>query len=246
MGLEDITKSITSLSDVIADWLRYLRHPLKCCEELLRDLQTEEEKIKRGITNWATTFVMTLIILLPIYYLIGIDLKKVEFFLPAFLILFLNFLFYCVAIQVGFRRTKIQSLFSDTFLIYSVTTSCYTPLYNLIGFPTTLRLLTTLRDTKILHLGLQDTIKTVYLSLSSSASLENQTFIILSLFLIPLCCIPLVLFAEAASKHYAVSRQKIFSSLTFSVAVIAQVPCAALLFLYYVIIYIFASGPTPK
>src|SRR5271166_3384972 len=140
MGLEDLTKNITSLSAVIADWLRYLRRPLKCCEELLRDLPTEEQKIARGITVWLTTFIITLVILLPLYYLIGIDLKQVEFFLPAFLILFLNFLSYCVAIQIGFRMAKIQSLFSDTFLIYSVTVSCYAPLYTLLGFPLTWRL----------------------------------------------------------------------------------------------------------
>ncbi|HKM57578.1 MAG TPA: hypothetical protein VJX28_02455 [Chthoniobacterales bacterium] len=43
----------------------------------------------------------------------------------------------------------------------------------------------------------------------------------LAFLLFPLSFIPLVLFAEAASRHYSVSRERILSSFSLSLAVLA-------------------------
>jgi uncharacterized integral membrane protein len=103
MELADLTKNFGSLSNLLTDWLNCLRHPLKCCEQQLLELETEDAKIKRAVSTWMTSFVITLVILLPLYALIGIDLKKVEFHLPAFVILFLSFLCSGMASHIGFR-----------------------------------------------------------------------------------------------------------------------------------------------
>ncbi len=111
MELTDLTKIFGSFGNLLTDWLDYLRHPLKCCEQQLLELETENAKIKRAISVWMTSFVISLVILLPSYALIEIDLKNAQFHLPAFVILFLTFVSGSAAFHIGFRQAKISSQF---------------------------------------------------------------------------------------------------------------------------------------
>jgi uncharacterized integral membrane protein len=244
MELADLTKNFGSLSNLLTDWLNCLRHPLKCCEQQLFELETEDAKIKRAVSTWMTSFVITLVILLPLYALIGIDLKKVEFHLPAFVILFLSFLCSGMASHIGFRLARINSQFADTFLIQAITVSCYTPLLTLMGYPSYLRLLMAMKEAKVHHLGMVDTLKGIFTPTRGDDI--GAIFEMLGSVLLPLAFFPIAVFAEATSRRYAVNRAKILSSLSFSTAVLYSLPSVALSALYFFVIYIFTGEQATK
>jgi len=245
MGIDDIKKTFASVSDLLSDWLRFLRRPFASCEQELSSQSTDDGKIKRAVSIWVTSFIISLIILLPLYSLMGIRLENLEFQLPACVILFLSFLSSCAVIHVGLRWSKIDSQFADTFLIQAITLSTYTPLLYIIAYPSNYRVMSVLKDAKVRHLGFGETLQAMFAQPIHPSAYDTATQAYAGIFMF-LAIVPVAIFAEAASRHYAVKRSRVLSSLSFSTVVGGILPSAILSALYFFVIYTFTVDSSSK
>src|SRR5208283_4498760 len=125
MGINDLKKAFGSLSDVLVEWLTYIRNPLRSCTRLLSTSEEDQSKIKLAINIMIVNFVISLIILTPLYYFVGISFKSLEFHLPAFFLSAVTVLWGAAAFHIGFHIFRIESHFADTLLIYSICVGCY-------------------------------------------------------------------------------------------------------------------------
>ena len=58
--------------------------------------------------------------------------------------------------------------------------------------------------------------------------------------------VPIAIFAEAASRHYAVRRSRVLSSLSFSTVLGGILPSVMLAALYFFVIYMFTVDSSSK
>jgi hypothetical protein len=245
MGINDLKKAVDSLSDALVEWLTYIRNPLRSCTRLLSTSEEDQSKIKLAINIMTVNFVISLIILTPLYYFVGISFKSLEFHLPAFLLSAVTVLWCAAAFHIGFRIFSIESRFEDTLLIYSICVGCYSPIVIFVSYPAAMQFVIALKDARVHQLGFEGTFS-VYMALQDNASPIANLSKTLGGLMVPVSLVPLGLFAEAISKQYAVSRRNVLSSMSFSMGVVAILPGLALSLLYYVLIYIFASDQIPK
>lgn len=240
MELSDLLKAFGSIRELLVVWLNCLRNPLQLCDLEFINLGNEDARLKRAISVWTVSFALTLVVLLPVYAVVGIGLKSFEFHLSTFLIFFLSFLCSGFFFHIGFLWSGIKSKFVDTFLIQAITVSCYTPLTTLMYYPSYLRLMSSIHDAREHRVSIAEALGYI----SGKQSRGDEPFTYLSILFLPVALVPLVIFAQAVSKRYGVHRAKVLSSLSFATAVLVPISNGVFNAFYHLFIYIFSQDHT--
>jgi hypothetical protein len=241
VDLDDIRKGMDAIADLVVQWIQYIRDPRGSAIRLLAEVEPEQSRIRRAMGIWVISFVLSLLILTPVYSSVGIGFKNFEFQLVAFLFLTGTLICAGACMHIGFNRYGIRSKFGDTLLVYTVFFGCYSPLFNLLGYPYLYAIFGALRQAKAEHLGLYDTPVRVFSSLQSSAASVRIVGPVGSM-LINLAAILLIgAFAGTIADYYGTTRKQILLSLSFSMSILAQVPVFLMTFLYYLVVYTYSS-----
>jgi hypothetical protein len=240
MDLDDIRKGMDAIADLVVQWLQYIRDPRGSAIRLLAEAEPEQSRIRHAMGIWIISFVLSLLIVTPVYSSVGIGFKNFEFQLVAFLFLTGNLICAGACIHIGFNRYGIRSKFGDTLLVYTVFFGCYSPLFNLLEYPNLYATFRTLRQAKAEHLGLYDAAVRVLSSHQSSASLRIVGPV--GSMLINLAAVLLAgAFAGTVADYYGTTRKQILISLSFSMSILALVPAILVTFLYFFLVYTYSS-----
>jgi hypothetical protein len=240
MDLDDVRKGMDALADLLVQWIQNIRDPRGNAIRLLAEVEPEQLRIRRAMGIWIISFVISLLILTPIYSSIGIGFKNFEFQMVAFLFLTLSLVGAGACIHVGLNRYGLRSKFGDTLLIYTVFFGSYTPFFNLLGYPHFYNLVQALRQAKSEHLGLYDATAKV-LTLSDSATSISFLTPVGSMLLYVATAWLMGTMAGTVAEYYGTTREQILISLSFSLSVLAPLPLLLVTFLYYFVVYTYSS-----
>lgn len=236
MSFNDLTLAMNAIIDVFVEWLEYARHPFLACNRLLGDYETGQVRLKRAMKIWVSSFIISVVVLTPLYNRAGIGLVTLGFHLSLFLFVTVALLAASGAIHIGLRWDGVKSRFEDTLLIYSLFFGTFSPLFCLLSYPSLALMLSSLMVSKAHHLGSWETAVAV----SKAFSAPSPVASILLQFEHALTAVASLalsgMFAEAVAKFHQTDRQRVLSSMSFSIAVLSIVPgfiCA--LFYYYVV-----------
>lgn len=235
MTIDDLRSALGAIVNTLVEWLDYLRHPFSACERILANEEPDQVRVKHALTIWLTSFLISVVVLTPLYYAFGITLTRIDFHISVFLFTTLTLLLIGGIVHFGLRRWGIKSSFGDTLVIYSIFFGTYSPLIQLLSYPAATVVLLSLRASKVAHLGLADTVASAYHALSSPSPVMAGLFGFAQVLLTVASFWLTGMFAESAAKAYSVHRQSVLSSMSFSIVVLGIVPTAiAGLFIYYV------------
>ncbi|HYZ73499.1 MAG TPA: hypothetical protein VE641_10505, partial [Chthoniobacterales bacterium] len=225
----------------LVDWITCLIAPLRFSDQQLTTLRTHKGRLMCAIKVWGVSFLLTLILLLPLYWLIGIGLlQPIEFHLSTFVILFLSFFCSGLLFHAGFRWSGIKSKFTKTFLMQAITMSCYSPINTFTYYAFYLKLMNVINDAHEHNVATEGALG--YMLGHQSAVDGPLTY--LSILSVPLSLLPIAIFAQAVSKRYGVPKVKVLSSLSFSTAILVPLSSAAFNAVYYLSLYNFSHGHT--
>jgi hypothetical protein len=242
MDLDDIRKGMDAIADLLVQWIQYIRDPRGNAIRLLAEAEPEQSRIKHAIGIWIIGFVLSLLILTPVYSSVGIGFKNLEFQLVAFLFLTAYLICAGACVHIGLNRYGVRSRFGDTLLVYTVFFGCYSPLFNLLAYPYTYVIFRGLRQAKSEHLGLYDSALEVFISGTQSSAVSVRLLGPLgSMLLFPVILLLIGTFAGTIADYYGTTRKLILISLSFSLSVLAVVPLMLIAFLYYFIVYTYSS-----
>jgi hypothetical protein len=240
MDLDGIRKGLDVIADLLVQWVQYIRDPRGNAIRLLAEPETEQSRIKHAVGIWLISFVLSLLILTPVYSSVGIGFKNFEFQLVAFLFLTGALICAGACIHIGFKRYGLRSKFGDTLLVYTVFFGCYTPLFNLLGYPYLYATFRALRQAKAEQLGPYDAAVKVFSNVTSAASVRvvgpvASMLIMFAGFLL------LAVFADTIADYYGTTRKQILISLSFSISILSQGTTLLMTFLYYFVVYTYSS-----
>jgi hypothetical protein len=235
MGVE---LKLETIAGALVNWARYIRTPLVACDEAMATLRSNEEKIGRAIGIYFQSFVLGLATALAIYYSAGLGLGNVGFHFSVFVLQWLLLFIVVTIMHLGLRCAGIQSAFPDTLLMYAICVCCYSPIFAVLSYPSSIAFLSAMKDAKADSPEFFDAI----LNIEPEALINPLTQVENIVDLVAL--IPAVIFAEAIARRYGASRPRVLSSLSVSIAVGVLPIIAAMGLLYTFVVFSFmgASG----
>jgi hypothetical protein len=191
------------------------------------------------------SFVVSLVVFLPLYYYYGIGLSSLEFHLPVFLYLTLGMIGCGFSFWFSLRIYGIRATFSDLMAIYTAYVMCYQPVLNLFSYFVCFRFFGILASAKAQGLNLDQAAH--YFFAQSKAYGRSPDFIyfgsrLSSWILLPLGCISSALMAAAVAERYSVPRQKSFSAVAFATVILVPIVAALQWMLIAFTEYVFVSS----
>lgn len=239
MTFSDFTSALQAIIDILLEWLECVRHPFLACERLLAKRQSEQARVKQAMKIWLSSFIIGTVTLLAVYNTVGLGLGSVGFHLSVFLFVTLALLLASGVIHVGLRWDGVESQFGETLLIYTMFFGTFLPLFWLLGHPGLATILAIIKASKAHGLGFWATTTAVSKTLSA---LSPQTGMLIqaSNALTSIAALALSgMFADVVALYYRTDRQRILSSMSFSIVVLGLVPCFICIMLYYYALFSF-------
>jgi hypothetical protein len=242
MKIKEIDENLNYAMASMIIWINCARAPLASCRALLDAAHSPEKKIYQAARIWLIATLMGFIIQLPIYGLLGIDWKRMEFYAPSILFLMLAFLMTVAVLQAGFKIYKVESSFAEVLVIYSVLIGTYSPILQVLALAGMYDILAAMKAVKTqgVGLGVIEVIGGVFENIrerqeDTSAigiykSVAGVLLLVISQFLI-------VFFVYGLSGFYAIERHRAVASVGFSLGFLLPVPLFLIGFLYYTALY---------
>ena len=204
------------------DWLFAALHPLETCRSLLAST-SDQARFDQGAKLWLASFLISVVINLPIYHQHGIELSTVEFHLVNLLLLTAAILACGLIFHVGLRMYGVKSIPSDTITMYAAYFVNYQPIAALYSYFANLRFFNILGAAKSRGAGFGSALE--ILLLHSRASLESTTIVnvgaLLSSWLgLITVLMSSTLMANTVARTYSVSRSKSFAAVAFITTVL--------------------------
>jgi hypothetical protein len=148
MKPEDFAKSFDFIFDQLVKWFGCLLHPTKTYGSILSLASDGTDAIKRVMSVWVTSFLLTVFSSGWVYQLYGIGMSNVAFFLTQS-VLMLAVLFCTVfAIYLAFKAYRLDAKFSEIFVVWAVYASAFAPIYALIVSPAAAKGIAALKSLK--------------------------------------------------------------------------------------------------
>jgi hypothetical protein len=208
--------------DPLQNWLFAAVHPVRTCRELLSE-SSDKEKVARSIRLLATSFLVSLVVNIPLYHPFGIGLIDMEFHLAEFLYLTIVMVSGAFAIQASLLIYRIKAPFSDVAAIYTVYAMSYQPVINLLCYFSSFRFLSLLNSAKAQKLDLDEVVKMIVTKsakLAEPNTFSNDSARVCSWLLCALLCITSALITAQIADRYSISKRTSFSAVSFAVIVI--------------------------
>ena len=136
MKIEELLSGqLASLTNPFIEWFDCLRQPFLSIERALSGCTDDKERLRHALNLWATSFLIGLVLQLPVYEFLGMDWQKAGFLLPSALLTLLLFLGGGIAIHFGLSLNRVPSNLVETCLIYTVIIAPPSPLLTLLFYP---------------------------------------------------------------------------------------------------------------
>ena len=135
MRFEDWPRSFELVINEFVQWLDCIRKPNETAQRILDSSRSDNEKIARALRMWLLVFSITLILQLPMYAFVGIDVADFGFHLPNFLFELMVMMVIGASMHAGLRILKCPSVFSDTLVMYTVAVGSFAPFSVLLLYP---------------------------------------------------------------------------------------------------------------
>ena len=212
MKIEDISNQLGFVGNLIIDWLDQLLHPFKSMTRIFEECDTDKALLQQSFKLWSVSFLMILIIQLPLYDFFGIDWQKIAFLLPSALLVLFSFIGMGVSIHLGLKIHKIPSKFMETYIIYVMIFSSHQPFVTLLAYPSMIDMFASIQTIKAEGMGFAETlIKTYTENIKISAGEkegELSTYLTIIIGIIsPFYAFGLfILIQRAISLHYQVDK----------------------------------------
>ena len=222
--IADLKKSLDYFLDLFVDWLLAAIHPIEKCQSILSIID-EREKWRASLELLGTSFLVSVVLDLPLYQPYGLGLNSPGFHLSCLACLTFAMIACGFAIQLSLKLYGVKATFADITAIYVTSVMSYQPLVALLSYPSYLRLFSGLSSAKRQGFDLG---QTVNLFLSQGANIaKSYNFISISsglssCFLLAITCIDSALMASIVAERFSVPRLKSFSA--FAVATMIFLP----------------------
>lgn len=148
MKPEEFVKSFEFLVDAFITWTASVRNPSQMCRLILSEAQDEPDAVKRAIKLWVTSFLVTLFLQGWAYQLHGIGFGNISFYLSSGFFVLAVLLVMVVSIHYGFIFLKLSTPFRDTFVVYTVFVSAFSPIVGILVSPSLAQQLGALKTLK--------------------------------------------------------------------------------------------------
>jgi len=223
-------------------WARCLRWPVRTYRHLSKTCVSDELKAAQALRLWLITFLITLVIEAPVYWLSGIDLENKWFHLPHMLFVFLASISAAWAIHAGLRAHGIASRWGETLLGYSAVVGVFTPLLALITYPNSIPIYAKLRVMKQQHMAIGDAIRFFF---ATPASTEHSQALVCirCILVIAASIIPIVLtvaLVRELATRYDADRTSMFRAFAFGLSVLGTMALAPWTLALWFTLYVFA------
>jgi len=221
----DFLDQLGRLRDTFVEWLFAVLRPLEKCQELLT-IKDSKTRMSKVLQLWTMSFVIAVVVDLPLYYPLGLGLKNIEFHIIIFLCLTFGLIASGFALNVGLRVYKIPSSFSEVSAIYNSCVMIYQPFLNLFTYFATYRVLSILLVAKkrglplldSLHFFLQQNQNTSHVDSPLNIAVHLSSWILMGL---TACCSTLA--AIAIANHYRLPQIKAFSAVAFAITMLVPI-----------------------
>lgn len=222
-------------------WFRALRHPWSVAAHLLAG-DAAPDRIGRAIGFWFSAFFLSIIVSLPIYTMYGLKLENLSFQLCAVLAEYLILLLASAAFHYALRLYRIESVFSETFTLYTVVTAALGPIITFLALPALLR---SLRITSHIKASNMSFVHTAQETLRAMFSVDSNLSTLLVLALDPVMTILglfiLSTFIQLLAEHYGAQEATVVRAISFASGVICPVLLVAVITLHQALLFAFVS-----
>ena len=242
--MDNVEKIIQAVTDAFSEWLESLCHPYLTCAKIVSDENSPRDRISKSLRIWGISFLLSLILQLPLYRLTGIDWKDAQFhssnLVIALLVLFLN----GSMTHLALRMFKIRSKLEDTLAIYTVIVGCFAPFLAILSYPETLQKLLLLQHVRQENLGLIAAVGRFFNTENTDAnsyfdqvtSGAGEIAVISNLLL-------LTTFTNVISIHYQIDKYRVSSAIVMSAVFV--LPLILILTSMNLLVQYVAINPTP-
>lgn len=242
MKVKDVDENLNYAMASMIMWINCALAPIASCRALLDAEHSPEKKMHQAARIWVIATIIGFIMQLPIYGLLGVDWKKMEFYAPSLLFLLLAFLMTVTVLHFAFKIYKIESSFAEVLVIYSVLIGTYSPILTVLALPGMYDIVAAMQAVKsqAQGLGVVEVIEGVIAdmnerqqdasALGTYKSVAGYVLILLSQFLI-------VFFVHCLSGFYGIERHRAVAAVGFSLGLLFPLPLALIGFLYYTALY---------
>jgi hypothetical protein len=233
-SLKDAKENFADLLDIFSEWFSVARHPIENCRALLA-VPGERDRYKQIKRLWVASFVITLIVSLPLYHQIGIDLSTMGYHLANLLCFSFLLMVSAFTTQIGLRIYKVRAPFSDIAAMWTAFFACYQPIFAVLANVTALKRYTTLATAHRQGLDFPHAIAAMY-SVGSAAIPGPLDFAVTVCGWLALAgnLVCATLMAITIAEIYSIPRQKSFSALAFALVL----GCPFFLLPWFVSIYV--------
>lgn len=214
----DLKSSVDYFLSLFVDWFLAVIHPIEKCQSFLA-IEDEGERWHRTFELVGTSFLITVVLNLPLYEPYGIGLSSMGFHICSLVCLTFTLIASGLAVQLSLKLYGVKSVFSEITSIYIACVMCYQPLVAIFSYPSYLRLFTILDSAKSKGEDLGQIIN--HLLEHATADSKIYDFISISSgfcsgLLLVLSCVCSTLIATTVAEWYSAPRLKSFSALAFA------------------------------
>jgi hypothetical protein len=241
--LQDFLELLTSLVDLIVLWLDCLRQPFLTISKALTEYPDDQGRLRYTVKLWIISFMISLALQLPVYWMLEMDWERVEFLLPSALLLLFSFMGSGLVAHLGLKASHVNSNFAETWLIYAVLFAAHAPFFTLLAYPALVDMLLMVQHAKASHDNVLDVITEVWsLVMAQSSAPPGRSLVGLvgDAISVPMYLymgVVIVMFMHVVRVRYEAPKYAVFRGVSLGVGVFAPVPLLGLLALYWAVIY---------
>ena len=233
-SLKDAKENFADFLDIFSEWFSVARHPIENCLALLA-IHGERDRYKQIKRLWVASFVIILVVSLPLYHQFGIEWNTMGYHLVNLLCFSFLLMVSAFTTQIGLRIYRVRAPFSDIAAMWTAFFACYQPIVAVLANVTALKGYTTLATAHRQGLDFPQAIAAMVSIGSAAIPSPLDIAVTVCRWLAwagSLVCATLM--AITIAETYSIPRQKSFSALAFALVL----GCPVVLLPWFVSIYV--------
>jgi len=219
---EGLVGQLLKFLELFWEWFFAALHPTRCCRKLLA-IKDSRTRMQSSAKLWVPSFVVALIVDVPLYHLYGIELDTLGFHLASLLWFTAAVALSGFVIQLGLSWYKVRSNLADVMSIFACYFVTYQPIGAILSYPVDLKCYAILSSAKKSGADFSHALGLILSGSQSIAAGLDAVLVsasICSLIFIALTCIGASLMALTLAEHYSRPKVVCFKALAFSFSVL--------------------------
>ena len=245
MKLGDLSEQLTALGDLVILWFDCLRQPFVTIRKAMVDYPDDKGRLRYAVKLWMVSFLIGLVLQLPMYQLLGMGWQKAGFLLPSALVTLLSFLALGISIHLALKANRVNSDVVKTCLIYAVVFSAHAPFFTLLTYPRLVDTLVILQSAKEQQDGILNAMIEVFSQIQaamigtaerSTAGLVGDAITMPVVYLYSGTVI--IMFLHALRVMYEAPKYSVFLGTSLAMGALVIVPIVGLSAIYWLVMYL--------